>query len=275
MIYDCPPRPTLVRYCHPEATPAPPGVRPQSWRNAGSTTFFDTADGPADGSSVARQLEKLFNEAQQGGPSVEVVLNTLFPPLRWVENETLFTQSISTAPADRLDVLKTQEDFDEELIRRHASETGICPIRYELVLQCFDELIRHIAIQGPERALLLLRLKEEIRMTIAAYEALTEACVSFSARKQLQSEFAVGNREEQIAELETQNKRLQAKVANLRRQAETLEVQEASRLQALRAKHQAEVEFLNQQLAFQESVLMSIQNSSGRAGGGQQQQTKK
>lgn len=40
-------------------------------------------------------------------------------------------------------------------------------------------------------------------MTIAAYEALTEACVSFSARKQLQSEFAVGNREEQVSREKT------------------------------------------------------------------------
>ncbi|KFG40479.1 putative axonemal dynein light chain p33 [Toxoplasma gondii p89] len=274
MIYDSPPRPTLVRYCQPEASPAPPAVKPQPWRNTNSTTYLDVGDG-SNGSSVARQLEKTFNESPQGGPSVEVVLNKLFPPLQWVDGDTLFTQYISTAPADRLDVLKTQEDLDEELIRRHASETGICPIRYELLLQCFDELIRHVAIQGPERALLLLRLKEEVRVTIAAYEALSEACVNFSSRKQLQSEIAVGDREQRIAVLEEENSRLRAKVASLKRQAEAVEAREATRLQVLRAKHQAEIEFLNQQLAFQENILLNTQNSNGKTTADQQQQQKK
>ncbi|CBZ52970.1 putative 33 kDa dynein arm light chain, axonemal [Neospora caninum Liverpool] len=261
MIYDSPPRPTLVRYCLPEASPAPAAVKTHPWRNTNSTTYLDMGDGQADGGSVVRQLEKIFTESQQGSPSVDVVLNQLFPPLQWIDGDTLFTQYVSTAPADRLDVLKTQEELDEELIRRHASETGICPIRYELILQCFDELIRHIAIQGPDRALLLLRLKEEARVTIAAYEALSEACVNFSSRKQLQSEIAVGDREQRIAALEEENARLRAKVAGLQRQAAAVEAREATRLQVLRAKHQAEIEFLNQQLAFQENILLNTQNT--------------
>ncbi|PFH37910.1 putative axonemal dynein light chain p33 [Besnoitia besnoiti] len=275
LVYDSPPRPTLVRYCQPESCPAPVNVQLQPRRNASSTTYLDLSDGPAGGSRIARQLEKTFNESHEGGPSVDAVLDTLFPPLRWVEGGTLFTQHISTAPADRLDVLKTQEDLDEELLRRRASETGICPIRYELVLQCFDELIRHIAIQGPERALLLLRLKEEARMTIAAYEALSEASVNFSLRKQLQSEFAVGDREQRIAALEEENARLRAKAAGLKRQAEAMEARESSKLQVLRAKHRAEVEFLNQQLAFQENVLLSTQSSSGKSAGGSPQYQRK
>lgn len=53
---------------------------------------------------------------------------------------------------------------------RQARETGICPIREELYAQCFDELIRQVTINCAERGLLLLRVRDELRMTIAAYQ---------------------------------------------------------------------------------------------------------
>ena len=51
-----------------------------------------------------------------------------------------------------------------------ARETGICPVREELYAQCFDELIRQVTINCAERGLLLLRVRDEMRMTIAAYQ---------------------------------------------------------------------------------------------------------
>lgn len=48
-------------------------------------------------------------------------------------------------------------------------ESGICPIREELHNQCFDEIIRQVTIDGPERGLLLMRVRDELKMTIAAY----------------------------------------------------------------------------------------------------------
>ena len=52
--------------------------------------------------------------------------------------------------------------------QRQARETGICPIREELYAQCFDELIRQVTVNCAERGLLVLRVRDEIRMTIAA-----------------------------------------------------------------------------------------------------------
>jgi dynein light intermediate chain len=49
-----------------------------------------------------------------------------------------------------------------------ARESGICPVREELHSQVFDELIREITIDCPERGLLLLRVRDEIKMTIAS-----------------------------------------------------------------------------------------------------------
>ncbi len=57
-----------------------------------------------------------------------------------------------------------------------ARETGICPIREELYAQCFDELIRQVTINCAERGLLLLRVRDEMRMTTAAYQVSGGPC---------------------------------------------------------------------------------------------------
>jgi dynein light intermediate chain len=51
-----------------------------------------------------------------------------------------------------------------------------------------DELIRQVAISCAERGLLLLRIRDEIRMTLAAYQTLYESSVAFGMRKALQAE---------------------------------------------------------------------------------------
>lgn len=39
-------------------------------------------------------------------------------------------------------------------------DSGICPIREELHNQCFDEIIRQVTIDCPERGLLLMRVRD-------------------------------------------------------------------------------------------------------------------
>lgn len=58
-----------------------------------------------------------------------------------------------------------------------ARETGICPVREELYSQCFDELIREVTINCAERGLLLLRVRDEMRMTTAAYQVSMCVCL--------------------------------------------------------------------------------------------------
>ncbi len=55
-------------------------------------------------------------------------------------------------------------------------------------MKVFDELIRQVTINCTERGLLLLRVRDEIRMTIAAYQTLYESSVAFGMRKALQAE---------------------------------------------------------------------------------------
>ena len=80
------------------------------------------------------------------------------------------------SPATRLDVINLQEQLDTKLQQRQARETGICPVRRELYSQVFDELIREVTINCSERGLLLLRIRDEIRMTLAAYQVCVCVC---------------------------------------------------------------------------------------------------
>ena len=61
-------------------------------------------------------------------------------------------------------------------------------MREELYAQCFDEIIREVTINCAERGLLLLRVRDEMRMTVAAYQTLYESAVAFGMRKALQTE---------------------------------------------------------------------------------------
>jgi len=55
-----------------------------------------------------------------------------------------------------------------------------------------------VTINCAERGLLLLRVRDEIRMTIAAYQTLYESSVAFGMRKALESEKGKADMERQV-----------------------------------------------------------------------------
>lgn len=61
-----------------------------------------------------------------------------------------------------------------------------------------DELIRETTINCAERGLLLLRVRDEIQMTIAAYQTLYESSVAFGMRKALQAEQGKSDMEKRV-----------------------------------------------------------------------------
>merc|ERR1711935_548826 len=139
----------------------------------------------------------------------EDILNSILPPREWTEDGQLWIQYVSSTPATRLDVINLQEQLDMRLQQRQARETGICPVRRELYSQCFDELIRQVTINCAERGLLLLRVRDEIRMTIAAYQTLYESSIAFGMRKALQAEQGKTDMQKKIQELEEEKKDLE------------------------------------------------------------------
>lgn len=94
---------------------------------------------------------------------------------------------------------------------------------------CADELIREVTITCAERGLLLLRVRDEIRMTIAAYQTLYESSIAFGMRKALQAEQGKADMEARIKQLEAEKKDLEHQVQELKAKAEAIEKREGER----------------------------------------------
>ncbi|KAG8037708.1 hypothetical protein G9C98_005919 [Cotesia typhae] len=182
------------------------------------------------------------------------ILNGILPPKEWEEDGQIWTQFVSSTPATRLDVINLQEQLDMRLQQRQARETGICPVRRELYSQCFDEIIRQVTVNCAERGLLLLRVRDEIKMTMAAYQTLYQSSIAFGIRKALQAE---EGKEDLIAtaeELRLQKAELEKTVAELRQKFDQAERRSAELREAEEKKHNEEIQFLkktNQQLKTQ------------------------
>jgi len=174
----------------------------------------------------------------------EDILNSILPPREWTEDGQLWVQYVSATPATRLDVINTQEHLDQRLLARQARETGICPVREELYAQCFDEMIRQVTVNCAERGLLLLRVRDELRMTVAAYQTLYESSIAFGMRKALQAEQGKADMEARIKQLEAEKKDLESQVQELKAKAEAIEKREAERRTQEEKKHAEEVAYL-------------------------------
>ncbi|XP_067884668.1 33 kDa inner dynein arm light chain, axonemal-like [Heterodontus francisci] len=139
---------------------------------------------------------------------------------QWTEGENLWVQYISTVPATRTDVINLQDQLDRKLQQRQARMTGICPIRRELYAQCLDEIIRQVTINCPERGLLLLRIRNEILMTLATQETLYESSVAFGLRKALQGDLEKIRLRNYIHALEQEKSNLQNELNEIKAEYE-------------------------------------------------------
>ena len=191
-------------------------------------------------------------------PATPALLSTRHYFREWTEENGNWMQYSSKAPATRLDVISLQENLDARLMDRQARETGICPVREDLYSQGFDELIRQVAINCPERGLLLLRVRDEIRMTIDAYKTLYESSVTFGVRKQLQAEQGVGAMEEKIGSLSEAKSALENQVLELRNKVDTIEKREAERRALAEKKRKDEIEFVKYQYQHLDTFLKSL-----------------
>jgi len=164
----------------------------------------------------------------------------------------------SPLKASREDVIKLQIKLDTLLQERQARESGICPVREELYAQCFDELIRQVTVECPERGLLLVRIKDEIAMTLAAYQTLYEGSINFGMRKALKVEQGKSELEEKLGALEERRKKLLTRLDQERTRTDLLEKRIAEKKVAEEKKMQSEKEFLSFQAKHLENFLKTL-----------------
>ncbi|CAB3400902.1 unnamed protein product [Caenorhabditis bovis] len=146
---------------------------------------------------------------------LQQILDCILPPRVYKENGTVWKQQASLQPATRLDMINLEEKLEKELKERGAKPFGICPIRRDLYNQFFDELIRQVSVSCAERGLLLVRVRDEIRMTIMAYQTLLESAIAYGVRKALYIENEQTRAASEWKLEKEKNKELLLKIAQL------------------------------------------------------------
>lgn len=190
--------------------------------------------------------------------NIKDTLNSMFDPIRWEENGRDFIQAVSPKEATREKAKELFKALDEKLKERQAREKGICPVREEIFSQCFDEIIRQVTIECPERGLLLLRVRDTIKMTIASYQTLYESSILYGIRKQLQAE----NGKKEILERRKMLYRKKIELTNQKKelmiQLEGLKKQINERNEIEREKREHDTTFVKDELSHLQTLLDSI-----------------
>lgn len=224
-----------------------------------STSSAGTGESAAKSSAKDRSTRPSTAAAlAESRRETEEILNSILPPRSWEEDGQLWTQTVSSVPATRQDVVNLQETLDSLLHQSQARETGICPIRRELYTQCFDELIRQVTINCSERGFLLLRVRDEMVMSMDAYEALYCSSIAFGLRKALQSQEGKEKLVEYVAQLEKDKENMENNISEMKLRAEQNERRNTELRAAEEKKHAEEIAFLKKTNAQLKAQLEGI-----------------
>jgi len=191
-------------------------------------------------------------------PIISDTLNNMFPPKKFDENGHKYIQYISPLPATRDKSRDLFKALDKKLKERRAKEKGICPVREEIYSECFDEIIRQVTIDNAERGLLLLKVRDEIKMSIASYQILYESALLYGIRKQLQAEDTKLKLKMELEEKEKKNIELTNKKIALENKLESLKKHFTERKQIEEDKREKDINFLKQQKESLEKILKNI-----------------
>lgn len=166
----------------------------------------------------------------------EDILNSILPPREYTKDKKqLYIETVLTTPATKGDVVLLEKELDDQLQKRRAKEIGLCAIREDLYSQCFDELIRQITINCSHRGLLLVRVRDELRMNLQCYQGLYESAMAYGLRRAMASETEKTRLLERAATLENEIEDLTKETQDL--ELEMKDMEEAD--QTLRAKEES------------------------------------
>lgn len=186
---------------------------------------------------------KNLPEANDANPEPELreKLESLLPPNRFERDGQFFVQHISTEQLPRSDVVALDEEIDNQIKSRKARMTGICPIRNRIYEDCFNELIRQIAIDCYPRGALLLDVKKELDLTIASYENQYSSSMAHAIRKAAQGKQRNNEIKETNAQLEADIKKFQEKIEELKQKIGSMEQTDAAEAEAKNKEHSERV----------------------------------
>ncbi len=111
----------------------------------------------------------------------------------------------------------------------------------------------------PERGLLLLRIRDEMRMTLDAYKTLYDSSIVFGIRKQLQAEQGIPELESELAEAGETKKALELQLAALKNKLEIVERRIATKRALDDKRRKEEINYLKHENKHLESFVKNLQ----------------
>eukprot|EP01065_Artemidia_motanka_P006794 TRINITY_DN13311_c0_g1_i2.p2 TRINITY_DN13311_c0_g1~~TRINITY_DN13311_c0_g1_i2.p2 ORF type:complete len:263 (+),score=97.97 TRINITY_DN13311_c0_g1_i2:71-859(+) len=218
---------------------------------------------PGFAQTVARQMER-----PPGGRPVlttpDDILQCILPPRSLGDG---WMQFVSSKPATRFDVRDLSEAFEYRLRDSKARESGICKVRGAIYSMCFDELIRQVTVDCPERGLLLLRIRDELRMTVAAYRTLCEVSIGFGKKKAVEAEKGRQEMTDRIDQLSKKKQEMVKEVKRLQAKLRAMDRCCQEHKEADHKKYTTEINFLqqtNKRLKQQETTIRELQEEERR-----------
>ncbi|CCI47725.1 unnamed protein product [Albugo candida] len=115
-----------------------------------------------------KDAERRENEVVGPSDIPREIINALLPPKTWMTSERpweKWQRLVSRELVSRQGVIRYHQLLDRLLVTQQARWRPICSIREKLFLQAF-------ACQCSEQGLLLLRVRDEMRMTMSMYQTL-------------------------------------------------------------------------------------------------------
>eukprot|EP00485_Elphidium_margaritaceum_P005790 CAMPEP_0202691442 /NCGR_PEP_ID=MMETSP1385-20130828/6159_1 /ASSEMBLY_ACC=CAM_ASM_000861 /TAXON_ID=933848 /ORGANISM="Elphidium margaritaceum" /LENGTH=244 /DNA_ID=CAMNT_0049346847 /DNA_START=93 /DNA_END=827 /DNA_ORIENTATION=+ len=213
---------------------------------------IDSRDKDAENENVSNLARS--HTHSRSSTQLRNILNALLPPIKVASDGY---KQVSVAKPTRGSVVQLQTAWDEQLQLRAARSSGICAIREELNQQAFNEIIRQITIELPERGLLALRVRDESKMTIQTYQTLYQSSLAFGMRKSIQSQNEIQTLQDEIAQDEQQKAELNQKVKQLQIQKQNLERNFSEQNQIDQKQQNQEIDFLKHQKDAVQNYLKS------------------
>lgn len=175
------------------------------------------------------------------------IIDSMFPPIEFTEDEQKYTQSVSISASTRSDVKKLKIQLENLLHSRKARMTGVCLIRSDLYNQCFDEIIRQTTVDCNPRGRLLMKVRDHYRMMVGSYKDLYETTIDWGKRKQLQINQGVPELLAYHDELLSRRRELELEANNLQIKLDLLEKKLAENKSIREKDHADEIAFLKRQ----------------------------
>lgn len=166
--------------------------------------------------SLIKYNSPLQIEALNAGPKLsgtEELLDKLLPNRVWTDKKgQLRIQYVSSTPATQVDVKLLEKKLDASLKKQGAKPNGICYVRSKLHEECFDELVRQVAIMCSARGILLKRVHEDIRLRIKTYQTLFESTNAYGIRSALKGSKRKEEMQARVQELDRTNRELEDEI---------------------------------------------------------------